>query len=52
MEKKQMKEFMTVSPALICACTYAYYGIYLMVFRLGSAYYVQIDVLEAGPEML
>ena len=52
MEKKQMKEFMTVSPALICACTYAHSGIDIMVFRLASAHHVQIDVLEAGPEML
>ena len=52
MEKKQMKEFMTVSPALICACTHAHYGIYIMVFRFASAHHVQIDVLEAGPEML
>ena len=52
MEKKQMKEFMTVSPAPICACTYAHYGISIMVFRLGSAHHAQIDVFEAGPEML
>ena len=52
MEKKQMKEFMTVSPAPICACIHAHDGIYIMVFHLGSAHHAQIDVFEAGPEML
>lgn len=53
MEKKQMKEFMTVS--LISPCAFRpstprpLYSIYLF---LGFAHRVQLDVLEAGPEML
>ena len=51
MEKKQMKEFMTVSLSLLCAlrlCTSLHSS---FSFLLGFAHHAQLDVLEAGPEM-
>ena len=45
MEKKQMKEFMTVSLNILCALSSC-------LSVLLGAHHLQLDVLEAGPEML
>ena len=52
MEKKQMKEFMTVSPSPFhpsYSCTSLHSS---LRFLFDFAYHVPLDVLEAGPKML
>ena len=51
-ERKQMKEFMTVSLSLLRALPLCTSGHSILSSLLGFAHHLELDVFKAGPEML